>query len=302
MSVRTILPGVNREYLPWYVLGTQYVLLGGAAYVSDASAWQAALVGVAILAAWSWLHHLRHSRAILDTPTARIASAAQGYVELLGKARPLPDGPQISPMSGLPCLWYRYQLYRRVANRWEYDGEWESEAPFLLDDGSGVCQVDPGGADILSSHRESRRVGDRRYVEWLLLEGDRLYALGEFSTSGGAHAHLDTEEDYQKVLTAWKADQKGLQLRFDLDGDEEIDDEEWQLARQAARREVERWHDELRREPARHYLAKPAGGRPYVLSNLSPESLGRSHARWSRIQLAVLAAVSVGLAVAISSR
>ncbi len=297
-----MLPAPSREYLPWYVLGAQYVLLGGAAYLSDGTAWQIALLLVGALAAWSWVHHLRRSRAILDTPTSRIASSAQGYAEMLGNARAISNQPLLSPLSGLPCVWYRYLLYRRVNDHWEFDSEGVSDTPFLLDDGTGLCQIDPAGAEILSSHRERRRVGDRRYIEWLLLEGDLLYALGDFSTAGGAHANLDAEADYQQVLTAWKADPKGLQERFDFDGNGEIDAQEWALARAAAKREVGRQHGQLRDVPAQHYLNKPASGRPYVLSNLSPESMGRTHARWSHIQLAILLAACVGLAFSISAQ
>ena len=41
---------------------------------------------------------LRHARLIADTPTARIASAAQGYTELRGRGAPLARaGPAAPP-------------------------------------------------------------------------------------------------------------------------------------------------------------------------------------------------------------
>ena len=47
---------------------------------------------VAIIAFVAWLLSMKRVLAIAATPTSRIASAAQGYVELTGRAMPHPGG------------------------------------------------------------------------------------------------------------------------------------------------------------------------------------------------------------------
>ena len=75
--------------------------------------------------------------------TSKVASAAQGYVELIGSGRPLAGAPLISPVSQLPCLWYRYKIERKTSdNKWVLEDKGESDASFILEDGTGECVVD----------------------------------------------------------------------------------------------------------------------------------------------------------------
>src|SRR3546814_9949400 len=48
---------------------------------------------------WLAFSRLRESRLIQDTPTSRVRSAAQGYVEFEGFARLMPGPPIFSPLS-----------------------------------------------------------------------------------------------------------------------------------------------------------------------------------------------------------
>lgn len=288
--------GLRRDTLPWWVTGSQAALLAGALQLRDTGWWLGAFTGIGLLGMWAWLGMLRRSHAILDTPTSRIASAAQGYVELEGLARPLQDARIVSPMTSLPCLWYRYALYRRVRDRWRLEEQGQSDLPFLLDDGTGLCEIDPKGAEILTSHTESRQIGDRRYTESVLLEGDRLYALGEFHTLGGSHHQFEPRNELDQLLTRWKADQAGLHARFDADGSGTIEAAEWEEARQAAEREVQRMQEAMRSEPARHSLRQPGHGRVYLISNLPPGELGRRYARWSQVHLLSLLLALFGMA------
>ena len=61
--------------------------------------WIGCLLIIAGLATAAWLQALQRKRRIGDTPTSKIASAAQGYVELQGIGRPFPDNPVRSPIS-----------------------------------------------------------------------------------------------------------------------------------------------------------------------------------------------------------
>ncbi len=77
-----------------------------------------------------------------DTPTSRVASVPQGYIELVGRGQQPPGG---SPVSGLPCLWYRYRVERKNGDRWEYVESGVSHDTFGLSDGSGHVLFDPEG-------------------------------------------------------------------------------------------------------------------------------------------------------------
>src|SRR5690606_18613706 len=133
-----------------------------------------------------------HARLIADTPTARIASAPQGYGELRGRGRPLDGTPLLSPVNGLPVLWYRLVTECRGADgKWRRERSHESDASFLLEDGSGVCAVDPDGAEMLVRRRDVFRRGELRQTQWSLIRGDAIYVLGEFHTLGSVTPGLD---------------------------------------------------------------------------------------------------------------
>ncbi len=70
----------------------------------------AALAGGGLYSLWYGLRSWRENRLVADTPTSRVRSAAQGYVELIGKGR-LPAGiDNRAPLSKKPCTWWRYQI------------------------------------------------------------------------------------------------------------------------------------------------------------------------------------------------
>jgi hypothetical protein len=82
------------------------------------------------------------------------------------------------------------------------------------------------------------------------------------------------------LLESWKRDPEHLLKRFDLNGDGQIDLQEWELARKAAAREVEKQHRELRQQPGVHVMRRPASGRMFLISNLSPHQLKRKYQWW----------------------
>lgn len=286
--------------LPGLLLVGQLALLGFAAQEGTRAAWLWALTSACGANLIVWLLYLRHSRAILDTPTSRIASAAQGYVELVGTAQPHGGDQPLSPLTQLPCLWYRYGVERREEGKWRYEDGAESDQPFELDDGSGRCVLDPAGAHIHSRHQEVRHEGDRRYTESVLLKGDPLYAIGEFGSTRGADQVLDARQDLGELLSDWKYDQAELHRRFDLDGDGALSAREWALAKLAARREVARRHQAIRLQPVRHHMKRPGGGGLYLITNHPPEAMGRRYARLAWLHLALLLAACAGLGWAVS--
>lgn len=58
---------------------------------------------LAVIGLIAWTSTFRRRRAITDTPTSRIASAAQGYVELSGQGRALDDPPLYAPLTQAPA-------------------------------------------------------------------------------------------------------------------------------------------------------------------------------------------------------
>ncbi|MGQ5490061.1 hypothetical protein ACUH78_14540 [Thauera sp. ZXT1-4] len=250
----------------------------------------ALLLGTGLL---GWVRALRHARLIADTPTARIASAAQGYTELQGRGQPLDGMPLLSPVNGLPLLWYRLVTERRQSDgKWRVTGTETSDASFLLDDGSGQCVVDPDGAEMLVRRCDVFRNGDLRYRQWSLIRHDRIYVLGDFATLGSADVATDSAAQVRELLAQWKLNHPELLARFDLDGNGEIDIREWELARAQARREVRRMQTEALAAPDLHVVHRPDGRRLFLISDRDPEEIGRNY-RWLA---AYHAAVFVGAA------
>lgn len=268
--------------------GFHLLLLFAGFRINTPGGWAFVLALVAAISLAAWVGNFRRYRLIGDTPTSRIASAAQGYVELLGNAAQHPGQALFSRLTGLPCVWFRFSIEKKSGNKWQHVESGRSDATFLLRDDSGECTVDPEGAEILTSHKSTWTEKNRhRYTEWLLLAGDPFYALGEFSTLGAAE--LPTAGETARALLAdWKKDPARLKARFDLDGDGQIDLREWDLARRAARREAERQtREHLARDLSTHLLRRPKDGRMYLLSNLDPEALARRYRLWSWFHMTV---------------
>ena len=262
--------------------------------LSSGPGWLAILAIIALTSAILWGANYRRSRTVADTPTSRIGSAHQGYVEVIGKARPFGETPLLAPHSRTPCVWYRFRIEERQDNKWRTRGEGRSDASFHLEDGTGTLIVDPERAEVVTDHRRRWVEGTLRYTEWLLILDTRVYALGEFVTIGGSNADLDHRAEVGGLLEDWKREPHALRARFDLDGDGEVDLKEWELARRAARREISRRHAEIRNQPGSNVLRAPRDGRLFVLSNLDPDLLIARYRRWTGIQLGV--AVTAGIA------
>lgn len=201
---------------------------------------------VACFSLGAWLVTYRRHRTTTDLPTSNIASAVQGYVELIGRAAGHPSAPLLSRIRGLPCVWYRYVVQERQNDKWVTLQQDTSDGTFLLRDATGECIVDPDHADILTNHRDVKTLGNRRLTEFLLLPKDRLYALGQFKTLNPVDTRLDQRQDLGELLAEWKNNKPTLLQRFDLNQDGEIDQREWQLTRAQAKREVEKQHRDIR--------------------------------------------------------
>jgi len=159
-----------------------------------------------------------------------------------------------------------------------------SEWSFMMNDGSGECVVDPAGAKLVSERVKKWRAGDFHYTERLILPGDPLFVLGEFATSGSTVSEHDVEFQVGQLIGAWKKDMPALLKRFDLDGDGCFSEQEWELVRRQARRDVEA---ELARNPPQpqNIVAKPRDERPFIISAKSRQRLERGLTLWAWIHL-----------------
>lgn len=271
----------------WVTSGAQFLLLAVGSEIGTAEGWRWTLAAIAVLSFVAWMAAYRRYRQIEDLPTSRIASAAQGYVELYGRAQMLDGAPLLSRLSGLPCCWYRYTIEHEDSdNNWKQQESGVSEAHFLLRDDTGECVISPEGAEIVGVRPDVRTEGSYRYSEWLILPGSPLYAIGELRTVGGALAELDERRDVNALLADWKREQATLLSRYDADRNGEIDLREWEAARLDARRAVRADHRETRMQDGVHLLARPRDGRLFLLARELPDRLGRRFARWSAFHLA----------------
>jgi hypothetical protein len=269
--------------------------------------------------AFRWLHI---ARLIEDTPTSRVRSAAQGYTELSGRALPTEDEPLTAPLTGRPCVWWRYRVQKRTETRvggrkkvsWQTINADRSSRPFLLDDETGRCLVLPDGAEVRAGesttwyghrpwptepplHSTWRTIGGRkyRYFEARIYEHERVYVLGQFRTHSQATG-TRPDDEVRALLAEWKADQHGLQERFDQDNDGTVSLAEWELARAEAKREVEQRRLARPAAAALHTIGRPEGQRLFLIAAFPEGDLAKNYRRKALFAFLgfVLAAYALG--------
>lgn len=250
---------------------------------------------------------VHRSRLIQDTPTSRVRSAHQGYVELEGMAELLPGEPIRSALTGSPCTWYSFKVEEHRRNskgggRWRSIRSGKSKELFLLRDDTGECVIDPEGALVTPSNKTVWYAGSRdwpfgtpaptqrslfssaryRFTEEFIQVADHLYALGDFRSEGGGHHLPDMGAEVRELLAQWKQDQTALLERFDHNRDGKIDQQEWEHVRRAAEQEAQRQVRERQSGPVMHVLRKPKHGRrPYILSTLPQDALSTRYRRYA---------------------
>jgi hypothetical protein len=243
-------------------------------------------LSLALLAcAWHCFRHLLRLRLVEDTPTARVGSAAQGYVELEGTVD-LPRGqPLVSPLRGVPCAWWSYRkedLEARVVE------SRKSDEMFLIRDASGACAIDPREAEVIGADTESWSEGAHGFSESVIRIGQPLYVLGLFKTAHD-HGEKTFRREVGTLISTWQLDRLELARRFDANRDGHLDDTEWAAAWQAAADEVRRRRSE--HDPVLHILCRPRDRRPFVLSVLGQQRLaGRL---WFRSITSLLLATTI---------
>jgi hypothetical protein len=255
--------------------------------VSDPNSWKVALALAAPLCLYFGFRNWRLARLIDDTPRSRIRSAAQGYVELGGRAHLPPQAVNCSPLTGRPCVWWLYRIERaRVGNRgsrWEVVDRNVSTQVFLIEDETGACLVNPQGADVRPAETtvwygaepwptggfaagRTALFGNRdyRYTEHRIVETELVNVIGDFRTVGGVTT-ADLTIEVMNLLAEWKRDQPALLQRFDANHDSVLSQGEWAVARAAARRQIEQQPPQPS-APNLNVLGHPQDDRPFLIA------------------------------------
>lgn len=249
-------------------------------------AWLSACIAAAAGSAWFCFRNWSIARLIEDTPTSRLRSAAQGYVEFSGRALAAGDKPTPAPLTHLPCVWWKFRIEKKTGvggrRQWSTVNSGSSEAPFRLDDGSGECLVQPQGADIRPASRDvwygsvdwpappgaAPRFlslgSEYRYTEYRIDVGSDVSVLGDYRAVGGV-AETDIDGRLQRLLATWKQDQPELLRRFDANRDGVLSLGEWEQARRVARDLVER-QALADQSPVTGRVGCPADGRPFLIA------------------------------------
>jgi len=266
---------------------------------ADVEVWQLFLFVSLFASLYAWHFNLRRLLAIVEHPTSSIAAAAQGYVELQGRARQ--HLPTRSPLTQTPCVWFRYWVYVRDQNNvWRLADYLPSEQIFVLEDVTGRCMVDPTNAEVMLAERHTKTQNDHKYIELLIREGKPLYVLGELETVTAETAARQLSQETSELLANWKKAPERLKKRFDLNGDGEIDLQEWAQARDMAAQEVLTRHGLADRQE-QHRIRAPQDHRLFLISAVSPEQLRHRYKGWVSLHLS-LAAVAAMLVLLISYR
>ena len=274
------------------------MLLFAMQFFFDPPAWAFPLPAAAFIGAsfWGWMASYRRLQAIEDVPLSRIATCAQGYARIEGRASVLPGQPLMGPVSRQQCCWYRFRVAKLNSKGEEVSSEVEeTDWSFMMADGNAECVVDPVGAHIVAVREQGYRDTEQVMTERAIFPGDALFVLGEFRTSGASLSEYDIDLRTGQVLGEWKKDMAALWRRFPPAEGSAYTPPEWEQVRQAARQEVEA---EIARQPAegQNRVARPADGRPFVISAESADQLKRDLAVWSWLHAGAFVAGVGGLA------
>ncbi len=142
---------------------------------------------IGVLLLWRALDRVRLIRKLQDTPTAKIGSAPQGFVQVAGLTQAL-DGPGLRvPGVQVPCVWYRYQRHEEGGAGGEEEATpfsvQQTTRRFRIADRSGECVIDPNGAEVEAKKHRRWHGSDGVYHEvyWIGV-GEHINVIGWMKT------------------------------------------------------------------------------------------------------------------------
>jgi hypothetical protein len=105
-------------------------------------------IGILLIATGFWRYLT--VQKLKNTPLSKVSSASVGLVALAGRARL--HEPQVSPISGVPCAFWRVigSYYHTSGKNSTWEGLYaaDSKNPLVLEDDTGSIPVLPDGADF----------------------------------------------------------------------------------------------------------------------------------------------------------
>jgi len=286
--------------------------------------WLFISAAVAFTSGFGIFRNLRRARIIEDTPTSKIRSAVQGYVELIGMGQYFNETPLYSPLTLSQCIWYHYIIEKREVQHtddgieisWQSVESDKSSHYFKLLDNTGHCVVNPFAAEVhpkikdvwygdtrwpskssvIKRHKSSFfNQSDYRYTEKRLVNGDGLYILGDFKTVGPDADTQGINESISKLLKLWKTQQKNLLEKFDSNQDGEIDLKEWQRVREAAAEQILQDRLDNSVEPVTHLVQETdQKDRPFIISRKPQKPLSQRFRLFAGLSLMVFIIAAPG--------
>ena len=204
---------------------------------------------------WAFLLY-RRIRFLEDTSHSSLNSAAQGYAVLTGKVSLYENEVVRGPHRELPAMvWYRKYLYT-------------SSAGFLLNDGKGICTVDPRDAEVITPRHH---YGSEAY--YAIFPHETIYVLGQLETLSKQRNEHERKALVTSKIVEWKRHPVRFLDYFDRNNDGAIDESEMAQVRNSAERTVDNSLEEIYQEPASHVVSRPTDGRPFIISSIHPDDL-----------------------------
>ncbi len=235
-------------------------------------------------------------RFIGDTATSRIASAAQGYVELKGLGEMMPGESITSPFSQRRCLWYQciIEKRKRLKNHhvWVEQNNERSDHLFHLQDETGTCVINPDGAYVIPSHittwygshpeaKSQARTksswlspylgfGRYRFTEKMIMVADPIYVIGFFRSTQKVINNETLKSQVEELVKLWKTRPAYYLKSFDQNNNGKIQGKEWVRIRQHAEQVVREQHHQTQL----HVMQKPQeSNQPFVISTQSEQQI-----------------------------
>jgi hypothetical protein len=231
-----------------------------------------------------WISAYRRKRAIEDVPTATVAGAAQGYVQLMGTVEPAPGSTLTGRLTGAPCVWHHYVLKEKDNDGKHVETDRGSfGVPFLLRDRTGECVVDAGKAEVVCDRCQQWEEDEHRCEEWSIRVGDRVRVVGFFSTgSRDANSHLDMKTAYQ--LAAEERRGAVFVAHYDTNADGRVDARELAVARETTRRKEAECYE---LQGGVHALGPSPDGRPFLVISAGETGVSGHYAFLAAVHLGV---------------
>ena len=216
---------------------------------------------------WALLLY-RRIQLIEDTAGTFLNSAAQGYVEIKGKVSLYENEIVRGLEMELPSMvWYRSYFSN-------------SSAGFILEDEKGRCTIDPRDAEVITPLHSY----NNKYYR-AIYPSESIYVIGQLETLKKHRTEYEREGLISSKVIEWKRNQHDFLDYFDHNKDGKIDDEEMELAKNAATRKIDNDLELDYQNPPTHVISSPEDGRPFLLSSIHPDRLIRKYKRAMLVHL-----------------